>query len=759
MSGSTTEGAGRGNGRRSRRLFVVLATALAALLLVPVVWAVGRGDRVLPDGAAALEGVLSTWHGDGEGEITGEGVDLQTADRVVPVKMAIAEARRLAGKRVRIRGQVRSGVLVADAGTAATTVVADTTVAIAAPKTVAVILVNFSDNASQPWTVDAVENTVIDANRDNPSSVRAYHEESSDGAVTITGKVFGWYAIADTDDGCDYRNWASLAKAAASTQAAAAGIDLNSSSVYKVYAFPRTPNCGWAGLGELPGDESWVDGYANLRTIAHELGHNFGVHHASTASCTVAGGIRTAITARVSDDCTLSEYGDPFSIMGATSRSHHAWQRTQLGYPVGTQTVSIAAGYDATHAITALEPGPGSAAVRLLRIPRGTTGTFLDLELRGISGPIDGFATNDPAVTGVSARVGYASTSRVQSQLLDATLGTTGFGDAPFQPGDSLWDPVSGARVTVVSVSGGSATVRVQHDPDGAAPIAPASLAGTPGGGTLPSVALSWPASSDDRLLAGYEIRRNGARIGVAKGLSHTDACVSGQACGLAVGNTYTYDVYAYDAAGKLSPKVSVSVLIPGTDTVPPSIPGTPSVTDVTATSVSLTWAPSTDNAGGSGIGGYEVFRGATLAGTVAGTSFTDTGVAPGTAYVYTVKAYDVQNNRSGASGPVSTATEPVPGVPTVVSTTASGANVTIVYGSVDAHASYEVRREAYDSRRRTWGGATAVASPGVCASATCSVVNRTSKAGTYRYSVRSRNGSIVSDWSLPGQTVTTTRR
>ena len=40
-------------------------------------------------------------------------------------------------------------------------------------------------------------------------------------------------------------------------EALAAGFDLNSTSVTKVYAFPNTTGCTWAGLGELPGDESF----------------------------------------------------------------------------------------------------------------------------------------------------------------------------------------------------------------------------------------------------------------------------------------------------------------------------------------------------------------------------------------------------------------------------------------------------------------------------------------------------------------------
>ncbi|SEO53861.1 GH12 family glycosyl hydrolase domain-containing protein [Actinacidiphila rubida] len=94
-----------------------------------------------------------------------------------------------------------------------------------------------------------------------------------------------------------------------------------------------------------------------------------------------------------------------------------------------------------------------------------------------------------------------------------------------------------------------------------------------------------------------------------------------------------------------------------GGDTQAPSVPGTPTVSGTTASSVSLAWAPSTDNVG---VTGYDVYRGGQLAGSVTGTSFTDTGLSASTAYAYTVKAHDAAGNVSAAS-------------PAVTATTASG--------------------------------------------------------------------------------------
>jgi len=90
----------------------------------------------------------------------------------------------------------------------------------------------------------------------------------------------------------------------------------------------------------------------------------------------------------------------------------------------------------------------------------------------------------------------------------------------------------------------------------------------------------------------------------------------------------------------------------PGPDTQAPSVPGQPTAGAVTASSVALSWAPSTDNVA---VTGYEVYRQqgggtATLAGSPTGTSFTATGLAADTSYTFTVRARDAAGNVSAAS-------------------------------------------------------------------------------------------------------------
>jgi endo-1,4-beta-D-glucanase Y len=100
-----------------------------------------------------------------------------------------------------------------------------------------------------------------------------------------------------------------------------------------------------------------------------------------------------------------------------------------------------------------------------------------------------------------------------------------------------------------------------------------------------------------------------------------------------------------------------------GGDTQAPTVPGNLRSTGVTSSSVSLAWDASTDNVG---VTGYDVYNGATLATTVAGTTATVSGLAASTAYTFTVKAHDAAGNTSAASNSVTATTSGTTGGPAV---------------------------------------------------------------------------------------------
>lgn len=101
-------------------------------------------------------------------------------------------------------------------------------------------------------------------------------------------------------------------------------------------------------------------------------------------------------------------------------------------------------------------------------------------------------------------------------------------------------------------------------------------------------------------------------------------------------------------------------------DTIPPTPPA--NLQGIASTSsIQLSWSASLDNIG---VLGYKIFRDGVEIGTVSGTSYTDTGLAPNTLYTYTVQAYDAAGNYSLLSESVSSSTSSNNGVSLIYGTT-----------------------------------------------------------------------------------------
>lgn len=103
-----------------------------------------------------------------------------------------------------------------------------------------------------------------------------------------------------------------------------------------------------------------------------------------------------------------------------------------------------------------------------------------------------------------------------------------------------------------------------------------------------------------------------------------------------------------------------------GPDTQPPTTPENLTSPTQTASTVALSWSASRDDVA---VTGYDVYRGTTLAGSTATTSFTDSGLQPDTAYAYAVRARDAAGNASASSAALSvrTATSSTGGAVTLV--------------------------------------------------------------------------------------------
>lgn len=187
--------------------------------------------------------------------------------------------------------------------------------------------------------------------------------------------------------------------------------------------------------------------------------------------------------------------------------------------------------------------------------------------------------------------------------------------------------------------------------PDTQPPAAPSNLAASNVAQT--SLTLTWTASTDNVGVTGYDVYSGSSLLGNVTG---TSASVTG----LTANTAYSFTVKAKDAAGNVSPSsnvVNVTTLV-ATDTQAPTAPSNLAASNITQTSLSLTWNASTDNMG---VTGYDVYRGSSLIQTVTGTSAAVSGLTANTAYSFSVKARDAAGNISPSSNVVNVTTLPVP--------------------------------------------------------------------------------------------------
>ena len=163
---------------------------------------------------------------------------------------------------------------------------------------------------------------------------------------------------------------------------------------------------------------------------------------------------------------------------------------------------------------------------------------------------------------------------------------------------------------------------------------------------TETSFRMSWSAATDNVGVTGYALYLNGTKVGTTTGTSYTYT-------GLTCGTAYTVGLEAFDAAGNTSNltlatgPAATSACTPTADTQAPSSPGNLALGAVSQTSVSVSWSASSDNVG---VAGYGYYRGGSLVGNGAGTSYVFSGLTCGTGYSLAIDAYDAAGNRSGKS-------------------------------------------------------------------------------------------------------------
>ncbi len=293
----------------------------------------------------------------------------------------------------------------------------------------AVILINFQDNLAEPYTPGYVHDLVF-------TQTSRYFYENSYGQTWLTGDVYGWFTIPLSSTGCNQAGIAHQAKVAAR----AAGVDLSPYTRY-VYVFPRNA-CAWLGAGPIGVPETWVNGSLSMRTLAHELGHNFGLYHSHALECG---------SEILGTRCTTLEYGDTMDVMGSSSAGHfNAFQKERLGWlNSGSSPPIIAPQADGTYVLDLYEPLNSNP--KALKIPRGidpNTGArmWYYVEYRRAQGL---------AIHTASEASGNTSA------LLDMTPETVSWSDPWLLVGKSFHDPDAGVTILPVWANGENAGISV----------------------------------------------------------------------------------------------------------------------------------------------------------------------------------------------------------------------------------------------------------------------------------------------------------
>jgi chitodextrinase len=160
-------------------------------------------------------------------------------------------------------------------------------------------------------------------------------------------------------------------------------------------------------------------------------------------------------------------------------------------------------------------------------------------------------------------------------------------------------------------------------------------------------VNLSWTSSTDDVGVAGYNVFRDGAQIGVSTTPSYQDK-------NLTPDTDYIYTVSAYDASGNTSPQspmVSIRTPFAPSDTTPPIISNV-RVSYTTRISARITWTTNEPSDSQVAYGRTTAYGSKTSLNTamVTSHSITINGLSSRTTYHFRVYSKDASANLSVSS-------------------------------------------------------------------------------------------------------------
>ncbi len=334
-------------------------------------------------------------------------------------------------------------------------------------KRLLVIRVDFSDFPGEPVGADTL------ATRLN-GSIREFFEDCSFGqaslTATITDQVYrlpatgASYATANNSGGL---HTAARNAAAADYRLADFNLIMVAFRSLGTAAVPGS-QFTWAGLASVGGTNSWINAAFTFGTMAHELGHNFGLKHASLWTVTDGNPVSRTGTSR--------EYGDPFDVMGNNpardGRAHFNHRaKNQVGWlpDAAVRTVTTSGVYRVYRHDSRSAPRDRTLALRVFR--DGVRWYWIGLR--------QALADNAGLLNG--ANVLWAHDGLQETQLLDCTTPGNSPNDSALAVGATLDDSDYGVRLRPVERGGAGDDAWI--DVELTLPSAPSDLVAAWGGG------------------------------------------------------------------------------------------------------------------------------------------------------------------------------------------------------------------------------------------------------------------------------------
>lgn len=326
---------------------------------------------------------------------------------------------------------------------------------------VAVILVKMQGSPDSTVTSSQINSTIM-------QSIDRFYRENSYNKTSLNWKTFGWYTINNHTSCSSMSDIGQILNE--SLNAAIQDVDIQKYSRFIFFLTDATNmGCTFDGIGSIglaplntPSgtvSRSWAlalmkdktrSTYWQTMIAGHELGHNFGVGHASSWRC---GSQALAASGCVKD----VEYGDIFNIMGNDFLHMDAFHKEFIGWLTSAQVSTVTT--NGTYQIEPIETATNG--VKAIKIPRGG-GDFLYVEFRQPIGQDASMNRGQPGDVYEGAllhvllpenHTGIVDASPPYSELVTMT--------PSLKRGQSVIDPVSGARITVSDVSNSRLVVDV----------------------------------------------------------------------------------------------------------------------------------------------------------------------------------------------------------------------------------------------------------------------------------------------------------